>query len=73
MKNRRLFGPSRDGNQGREMTVAVTELESFNLASASLHSVGNSVGSDLGERGFTILLPDLYSALNRAEKASRAL
>lgn len=54
---------SRDGNQGGEMAVTVTEFEGFNLPSACLHSVVNVVGSDLCERRFTVMLPDFVQRL----------
>ena len=46
-------------NQGREMTVPVTEFEGLNLAGTGVHRIADHVGSHLGESCVSILLPDL--------------
>jgi hypothetical protein len=45
------------------MTVTMAEFDRLDPASAGLHGVVNGVGSHLGERRVTVLLPDLVQPL----------
>jgi hypothetical protein len=51
------WGPSGDGNQGGEMTVAVAQLEGLDPAGAGLDGVADRVRSSLRESGLAVLLP----------------
>ena len=54
---------SGDVDQGREMAVPVTELESLNLPGASFHGGADLVRANLCEGGVSVLLPDLVHRL----------
>jgi hypothetical protein len=54
---------SRDGNQGGEMTVAVTEFEGLDPARASVDCIADCAGTGAGESGLAILFPHLIQRL----------
>src|SRR5262245_13677766 len=48
---------SRDGNQGGEMAVSVTELESLDMPRAGVDRVADRPGARAGERRLAVLFP----------------
>ena len=54
---------SGDGNQGREMAVAVTEFEGLDTPSTGVDSVADCAGTGAGESALAILFPRLVQRL----------
>lgn len=53
----------RDGGQGREMAVAVTEFKTLDVARAGLHCIADRTRAGAGKGGLAVLLPRLVKRL----------